>query len=244
MPPSASPPCHVSIVVPVLNEAERIAGFLAHVRQRAPGAEIVVADGGSRDGTPERVAPLADWVLRAPRGRASQMNAGAAAARGEVLWFLHADSELPPQPLPAIFQALRDPRLAGGCFRLRLPSAHPVYRISDRLGNLGVDLFRIALGDHGIFCRRAAFEQVGGYPEVPLMEDAELYRRLGRAGTVRQLRPAITTSPRRYETLGPVRTTGLYALLLSLYVAGVSPYRLERLYRRLVEPRSRGRNRP
>jgi rSAM/selenodomain-associated transferase 2 len=224
----------VSVVVPVLNEVELIASFLAHLAERAPGAEVIVADGGSEDGTAERAAGEGARVVRAPRGRAVQMNVGAAQAGGRVLWFLHADSRLPPEPLREIARALEDPRLAAGCFRLRIPRPDPIYRVSDTLGNLGVDLFRIALGDHGIFCRREAFEAVGGYPPVPLMEDAELYRRLRRQGQVRQLRPSIETSPRRYQELGPYRTTLVYGLILACYAAGVSPVTLSRLYHRML----------
>ena len=226
-------PGSISIIVPVLNEAPLIGEFLRHLGERAPDAEIVVADGGSNDGTVDLARPLADQVLATPRGRALQMNAGATAATGEVLWFLHADSLLPPTPLDDIRAALADPLLAGGCFRIRIPSSHAIYRVSDSLGNLGVDVFRIALGDHGIFCRRAAFEAVGGYPQVPVMEDAEFYRRLRRVGAVRQLRSVIQTSPRRYQRHGPYRTTLIYGLILALYTARVPIPFLSRLYRRL-----------
>ncbi len=223
----------VSIVVPVLNEAEGIAAFLRHLREQAPDAEIIVADGGSTDDTPVVAAALADRLVHSPCGRALQMNAGARVAGGEVLWFLHADSALSPGALAALREAIRG-GLAGGCFRLRIAEAAPIYRVSDSLGNLGVDLFRISLGDHGIFCTRAAFDAAGGYPDVPLMEDAEFYRRLQRMGRVRQLRAAITTSPRRYERHGPYRTTAIYALILALYAARVPIPVLARVYRRVA----------
>jgi len=227
----------VSIIIPVLNEAALLEGFLAHLEERAPGAERVVVDGGSIDGTLQvarRCFRGEGRALQSPRGRALQMNRGAAAASGSLLWFLHADSRLPPDPLAQIRTAMRDPALAGGCFRLGIDRPEPIYRISDTLGNLGVDLFRIALGDHGIFCRRSAFTAAGGYPDVPLLEDAELYRRLQRFGGVRQLPAAIETSPRRYERHGPYRTTFLYALILALYAARVPISLLARLYRRLA----------
>ena len=226
-----------SVIVPVLNEAEIIHAFLTHLRKRAPGAEVIVVDGGSRDGTTALAEPLADRVLHAPCGRASQMNAGAAAARGAVLWFLHADSELPPAPFEAMTAALRDPRVTGGCFRLRFPRKEWIYRVSDSLGNLAVDLFRIALGDHGIFCRRAAFVAAGGYRDVPILEDAELYRALRGIGPMRQLRAEIVSSPRRYEQLGPWRTTTYYFAILTLYVIGTPIETLHRLYRKLTEIR-------
>lgn len=170
----------VSIIVPVWNEAANIGAFLSHLRRRAPAAEIVVVDGGSDDGTARLSADLANQVLRTRRGRAHQMNAGAAAAGGPVLWFLHADSRVPAEAIGQISRALEDERLAGGCFRLRFPRRALVYRMSDSLGNFAVDLFAIALGDHGFFCRSEAFLQAGGYRDVPLMEDAEFYRALRR----------------------------------------------------------------
>jgi rSAM/selenodomain-associated transferase 2 len=222
----------VSIIIPVLNEGAILAEFLRHLRERAPGCELIVVDGGSTDGTPE-AASEADRMVHSERGRAAQMNAGAAAARGDVLWFLHADSRVPEGAVAALEAALADESVAGGCFRLRIPRPELIYRLSDSLGNLGVDLFRIALGDHGIFCRRTAFEAAGGYPPVPLMEDAELYRRLRRQGRVRQLPLHIETSPRRYQRHGPYRTTLLYAAILILYALRVPPPALFRLYRRL-----------
>ena len=172
----------VSIIVPVLNESVLIRAFLEHVRAVAPSAEIVVVDGGSDDGTPELSAGLADRVLKVSRGRARQMNAGARVARGEVFWFLHADSVIPPNALEEIAKILHEDSNVGGCFRLRLPGREWIYRVSDSLGNVGVQVFGFALGDHGIFCRRRAFLSAGKFPEVPLMEDAEFYRSLRRCG--------------------------------------------------------------
>jgi rSAM/selenodomain-associated transferase 2 len=224
----------VSIIVPVLNEAELIRAFLRHLRAVAPGAEIVVVDGGSDDGTAELSAGLADRVLKVSRGRARQMNAGANVALGEVFWFLHADSLIPPGALEEIAKILREDSNAGGCFRLRLPGREWIYRVSDSLGNLGVHIFGFALGDHGIFCRRSAFWRMGGFPEIPLMEDAEFYRSLRRHGGMRQSRMAIVGNPRRYEQLGPYRTTFYYLLILGLYVFGAKMSTLTSVYRRLT----------
>lgn len=227
----------LSIIVPVLDEAPLLDAFLRHARERAPDAELIVVDGGSRDGSTEIAAPLVDALVYSARGRAVQMNAGARVAAGDTLCFLHADSELPVNMSASIKAAMADPWTVGGCFRLRFPKREWIYRVSDLLGNLAVDLFRIALGDHGIFCRRAAFEAVGGYPDVPVLEDAELYRALGRSGRMRQLREEIVTSPRRYEQLGAWRTTACYTAVLALYVAGTPIDLLNRIYRRLTEPR-------
>lgn len=211
----------ISIIVPVFDEAALIGPFLAHLRVRAPRAEVIVVDGASQDGTRSIAAPLADVLVSAPRGRASQMNAGATVATGDILWFLHADSTLPDDAVGDIRSALNDPEMAGGCFRLRLPSRKMIYRISDSVGNLGVQVFGFALGDHGIFCRRTAFEQSGGYPDVPILEDAEIYRRLRRKGRMRQLYSEIISSPRSYQQWGPYRTTAVYFCILVLYVLGV-----------------------
>src|ERR1041385_6170956 len=137
---------HISIVVPVLNEARLIGPFLRHLKALGPDAEIIVVDGGSSDGTLELARPLADRVPTAPRGRAAQMNAGAEIATGEILWFLHADLHLSANAIEEIQFALRDERVAGGCLRLRYPRRERIYRVSDSLGNVGVDLFGFAVG--------------------------------------------------------------------------------------------------
>lgn len=222
-----------SIVVPVLNEAKWIDGFLRHLRFIAPEAETVVVDGGSRDGTKAIAEELADVVLSASKGRAAQMNAGAQVARGAVLWFLHVDLQAPPRALELIRDALSDPRVVGGCFRLRFSSHTWIYRISDSLGNFGVEVFGFALGDHGIFCRRTSYEQAGGYPLVPILEDAEIYRRLHRIGRMTQLPAEIVSSPRAYEACGPYRTTAVYFLILVLYVLRAPIPWLNQIYRRL-----------
>lgn len=222
----------LSIIVPVLNEAELIAGFLRKLRNLGPNLEIIVVDGGSSDGTRSLAEPLADRVIAARRGRASQMNAGAEIARGDVLWFLHADLDVPPGSPAEIESALTNPQIVGGCFRLRFPRREVIYRVSDSLGNVGVNLFGFALGDHGIFCRRAAFRQVRGYPDVPILEDAEIYRRLRSQGRMVQLRAEIVSNPRAFEAYGRYRTTAVYFSILALYVFDVPIELLNQIYRR------------
>jgi len=222
----------VSVVVPVMNEAELIGDFLRRMRNLAPDLEVIVVDGGSTDATVSIARPLADKTIVAARGRALQMNAGAAVARGEILWFLHADSTAPANAIAEVCAALADPRRVGGCFRLRYPRPHFVYRVSDSLGNLGVKVFRFALGDHGIFCRRSAFFRVGGYRDVPILEDAELYRGLRKVGKMRQLQETIVSDPRTFERCGRFRTTAVYFLILVLYVARVPIPWLYKIYRR------------
>jgi rSAM/selenodomain-associated transferase 2 len=222
----------ISIVVPVLNEATLIRDFLERVRTLDAALEIIVVDGGSSDNTVAIARPLADRLINAPRGRASQMNAGAAIARGDVLWFLHADLQPPPNSVAQIRMALADSKIVGGCFSLRYPRREWIYRVSDALGNRGVNVFGFALGDHGIFCRRDRFRRAGGYPLVPILEDAELYRRLARTGRMIQLREEIVSDPRTFESCGRYRTTAVYFLILLLYVASVPVSVLNRIYRR------------
>ena len=224
----------VSIIVPVLNEAPIVAGVLHHLREVAPRAEIVVVDGGSDDGTPEMCRHIADYVITGPFGRAKQMNAGAKIATGDIFWFVHADSKITRASLSAIESVLTDPKIVGGCLRLRIVPSRWIYRIRDAIGNLCVEWFGVALGDRGFFCRRDAFVKIGGYPEIQLLEDAQFYRKLKQCGQVRQLREKIQTSARRYETLGPVSTVCFYGLIMSLYVMRVPLSTLERMVRSYV----------
>jgi rSAM/selenodomain-associated transferase 2 len=220
---------NISIIVPELNEAAIIRGFLEHLRTFASDAEIIVVDGGSNDGSVELCRDLADCVIESVQGRARQMNAGARAAHGEILWFLHADSRIATNSLKAIEDVLADSRIVGGCFRLRIVPARLVYRVRDVIGNLCVNLFRIGLGDRGLFCRKETFLALGGYPDQPLLEDADFYRKLRAVGHVRQIPITIQTSARRYEALGPMRTSLFYLLIMTLYLAGTKMSILEKM---------------
>ncbi|HEY2124512.1 MAG TPA: TIGR04283 family arsenosugar biosynthesis glycosyltransferase [Chthoniobacterales bacterium] len=217
----------LSVIIPVLNEQGLIADFLVDLRRLLPAAELIVVDGGSDDATCGLAAPLADKIARAPAGRGRQMNAGAAVAQGEVLWFLHADSRIPANAAESIAEALTDPSVAGGCFSLMIVPARWILQLRDAVGNLCVDLFGIALGDRGLFCRRSAFIAAGGYTTDPLFEDANLYRELRRIGSMRRVTATIKTSARRYEALGPFRTSIFYGLIMLLYWAGLDPKTLE-----------------
>ena len=222
-------PVNISIIVPVLNEAAIIRGFLQHLRTTAADAEIIVVDGGSNDGTVELCRGLADHIVESARGRARQMNTGAQVAHGKILWFLHSDSRIATNSLKAIEDVLADSRIVGGCFRLRIVPARWVYRVRDVIGDLCVNLFRIALGDRGLFCRGETFFALGGYPGQPLLEDAEFYCKLCAVGRVRQLPIRIQTSARRYEALGPVRTSLFYLLIMTLYLARTKMSVLEKM---------------
>jgi rSAM/selenodomain-associated transferase 2 len=221
----------VSIIVPVLNEAPLLRAFLAHLRQRASRAEIVVADGGSSDGTRDLAQSFCDQLVVSEASRAIQMNAGARAARGDILWFVHVDAKVPSGCLEEIERMMDDPNVAGGFFRIQLPQAH-IYRLTDSFAHYAGILLRMRCGDHGIFCRRAAFLAVNGFPKVPLMEDVEFFRRLRRHGRVRYSRKRILASPRRYETIGPVRLTLAYGLIAALYVFGIPLEKLASIYKR------------
>ena len=221
----------VSIIVPVFNEASLIRRFLRNLRERVPGAEIIVADGESTDGTANLAAPFCDRVVESQRGRARQMNAGAHAAGGDILWFVHADAELPSQCLDEIARIMEDSNVVGGYFRIRLPGAL-VYRLTDSFAHYAGMLLRMRCGDHGIFCRQTAFVDVGGFPTVPLMEDVEFFRRLHRCGRVIHSEKRIVVSPRRYEAVGPARLTFAYGFIATLYVFGIPPSMLAPIYER------------
>ena len=221
----------VSIVVPALDEAEGIERTLRPLQPlRARGAEVIVVDGGSRDATRALAAPLADRVLEAPRGRAAQMNAGAAAARGEVLVFLHADTLLPEGALDAIDSALADGRRAWGRFDVRIEGASPMLALVAAAMNLRSRATGIATGDQAIFARRAAFEAAGGFPAIALMEDVALSKALKRICRPACLRERVATSGRRWERHGVLRTVVLMWRLRLSYALGADPSRLARRY--------------
>jgi rSAM/selenodomain-associated transferase 2 len=221
----------VSIIVPVLNEAPLLRSFLAHLREWATGAEVIVADGGSSDGTVELVRGSCDQLVVSERSRAIQMNTGARAAHGDTLWFVHVDAEVPPGCLEEIERIMDDPNVAGGFFRIRLPQDR-VYRLTDSFAHYAGLLLQMRCGDHGIFCRRTIFLDIGGFPEVPLMEDVEFFRRLRRHGRVIYSRKRLLVSPRRYEAIGRMRLTLAYGLIGTLYVLGIPLSKLGTIYER------------
>jgi rSAM/selenodomain-associated transferase 2 len=219
----------VSVIVPTLDEAHSIAATLLAARASA-SAELLVVDGGSEDDTVRIARRLADRVLTAPRGRAAQMNAGAAEACGDVLLFVHADTRLPHGYAAAVANALRDPAVLGGRFDLRLDAPGLAYRVLERAISLRSRLTRVGTGDQAMFVRRAVFEDMGGFPALPLMEDVALARALKRAGRVACLRETVLSSARRWQRHGLVRTVLLMWALRLAYYAGVPPERLARAY--------------
>ena len=220
---------NLSVIVPTLNEEAALPAALAAARQPSV-LELIVVDGGSRDRTCEIAHALADRTLSSGRGRARQMNAGAAAARGDVLLFLHADTRLPDGYATAVAGALADPAVVGGRFDVCLDAPGAAYRLIGRMISLRSRLTRVATGDQAMFVRRAVFERLGGFPAVPLMEDIALSRALKTLGGVACLRETVLTSARRWQRHGLVRTVLLMWLLRAGYYAGISPARLARFY--------------
>jgi len=217
----------LSIIIPCLNEAEGIARTLSALAPlRSRGAEVIVVDGGSRDGTVERAAAHADCVFSAPRGRASQMNAGAARARGEILLFLHADTLLPESADALIVEGLQRLRRGWGRFDVAISGSHPLLRWVAWLMNARSRLTGIATGDQAIFATRSLFTAAGGYPDIALMEDIALCKRLKRFGPPLCLKHRLTASGRRWEKHGVVRTILLMWRLRLAYWLGTDPRKL------------------
>ena len=222
----------LAVIVPALDEEAVIGetlGALAALRRL--GHRVVLADGGSRDRTPDIARELADHVIVAPRGRARQMNAGAAVAEGDVLLFLHADTRLPETAAADVLAGLGTSGRRWGLFDVRLSGAHPLLRVVERTMNLRSRLTGIATGDQALFVERELFVATGGFPDIPLMEDVALSKRLKRGGPPLCLRSRVITSSRRWEERGVLRTIGLMWGLRAAYALGVPPDRLARLYR-------------
>jgi rSAM/selenodomain-associated transferase 2 len=222
----------LSVVLPVVDESARLGRRLAELRAMPGIDEVVVVDGGSRDDTPA-IAHAAPGVrlISAPRGRGTQMNAGARAASGDVLLFLHADTAPPPDTAAWVAHALRDAAVVAGAFRIRTVADDgpnwlgPLLRLADLRSRWS----RLPYGDQAVFVRRAAFERVGGFPDQPLMEDIELARRLRRVGRIRTVPAVAEVSGRRFLAR-PVRTALALRTFPLLYRLGVSPARLARFY--------------
>jgi rSAM/selenodomain-associated transferase 2 len=220
----------LTIVVPVLDEAAIITGALqALAPLRARGAEVIVVDGGSGDGTPGLAAPLADRVIAASRGRGAPLNAGAALGSGDALLFLHADTTLPDNADGLISVAL-DER-PWGRFDLRIDGRHPLLAVVARMINWRSRWTGIATGDQAIFIGRAAFDAVGGFPDLPLMEDIAISRRLKQLCRPYCIGTPAVTSGRRWEHHGVIRTILLMWRLRLAYYLGVAPAYLASRYR-------------
>jgi rSAM/selenodomain-associated transferase 2 len=220
----------LSIVMPVLDEATDIeAALKALAPFRGRGVEVIIADGGSKDGTADLARPLAHQVLTAPRGRALQMNAGAKAARGEILLFLHADTQLPENADRLVLDGLTRSGCTWGRFDVRIEGGGLLGLVSFMM-NIRSRLTGIATGDQAMFMTRAAFEAAGGFPSIALMEDVALSARLKRRGKPLCLRARVITSPRRWHKHGVLRTILLMWSLRLQFFFGADPAILARAY--------------
>lgn len=219
---------HISVVIPTLNEAGCLADTLSNIRSLGP-LEIIIADGGSTDGT-KTAAALADRFLDAPRGRAHQMNHGASQARGDTLLFLHADCTLEDGALAAAERCLRRPGVVGGCFQQTVRARGLLYRCIDGCATGRVRWTGLGYGDQGLFLRRDLFVRMGGFPEVRFMEDLLFCRQLRRAGQIVVANKRIFVSPRRWQRVGIIRQSMRNWTLTALAAVGVDPDRLARFY--------------
>lgn len=226
----------ITVVIPTLNEEKNLPRTLARLSAAAL-REIIIVDGGSTDNTVSLAEEFCAHTLNAriimsSRGRARQMNEGAKASQGEILLFLHADTQLPAQAGPIIELALSMHHSAvGGRFNVRFDNPSVWGRVISFFMNRRSRVTGITTGDQALFVRRHVFERLGGFSEIPLMEDIEFSSRLQQAGRTVSLRDAVITSFRRWETQGPLRTILLMWALRFLYWAGVSPSRLSRWYK-------------
>lgn len=220
----------LSIVIPTLNEEAALSTSLP--RALAEADEVLIADGGSTDGTAQTARSLGARWIPGTRGRGSQMNHGAAAARGDILLFLHADTLLAPGAGRRVREAVAGGAV-GGAFCLRFDADGFVFRLGQAVVNFRSRRFRIPLGDQAQFATREAFERLGGFRDWPLLEDVDFFRRLKTLGRVVILPGPVVTSARRFLELGPARTVARNWLILSLFSLGVSPQRLARLYRHI-----------
>ena len=218
----------VSIIMPVLNEAAQIADRLQHLKQTQSGDyEIIVVDGGSSDNSVELARQYTDQVIVSPRERALQMNAGADCAQADTLLFLHADTLLPEN----VVDLLNGIEHSWGWFKVRLSGENFMFRVIETMMNLRSRLTSVATGDQAIFVSRSLFKEAGGFPEIALMEDIALSKVLRKLSSPVCMKQQVVTSSRRWQQRGTFRTIMLMWWLRVLYVSGVSPARLEKLYR-------------
>jgi rSAM/selenodomain-associated transferase 2 len=219
----------ISIIIPTLNEGDMIGELLGYLHHLEHSVEIIVVDAGSSDDTIDRAKSMAT-IVHSPRGRGLQMNNGARFASGDILWFLHADCRPHPDSLRAMGEALTDPAIVGGAFEYNLDHPGFFFRLTEMASNAKNHLLRLVYGDMGIFVRRTVFESLGGYKEIPVMEDMDFCKRLKRQGDIVILPYRINTSARRWMEEGIIKTWFRGYILQLAWVLGVSPDRLAKWY--------------
>ena len=221
----------ISIIIPTLNEAENIKKAIA-TTQRSINIEVIIVDAGSEDGTVEIAQSLGVKVISSFPGRAVQMNTGAVAATGEILLFLHADTCLPTGFDDMVRTALQQPGTVAGAFKLRIDASLLSLRWVEWGINVRSHFYQMPYGDQAIFLTKAVFQQIGNFPQLPIMEDFELMRRLKRIGRIVIIPTPVVTSARRWLQKGVFKTTLLNQIVIIAYLLGVSPERICRWYRR------------
>ncbi len=220
----------ISVIIPVLNEANTIGSILDRLVD-TDNVEVIVVDGGSQDETVTVVRSRNVQVISTPPGRACQMNAGAARATGDILLFLHADTRLPANFDRLIRQALQEPQTIAGAFELRIDAQQFSLRLIERLVNWRSRFFSMPYGDQAIFLKATVFHTIGGFPNLPIMEDFEFIRRLQPQGRITIVPASVLTSGRRWERLGIIKTTLINQLIIIGYFGGLSPEKLAQWYR-------------
>ncbi|WP_414541303.1 TIGR04283 family arsenosugar biosynthesis glycosyltransferase [Nostoc sp. CCY0012] len=221
----------ISIIIATLNEAGNIAAAIA-CTQPSTNVEVIVVDGGSQDETVSIAESLGVKVISSIPGRANQMNAGAMAASGDILLFLHADTRLPPGFEQMICTALKQPGIVAGAFTLRIDAPHLALRWVEWGVNVRSRFCQMPYGDQAIFLTKAVFQEIGQFPDLPIMEDFELIRRLKLTGKIAIIQVPVVTSARRWLRKGVFHTTLLNQIVIIAYFLGVSPERLRSWYRR------------
>jgi rSAM/selenodomain-associated transferase 2 len=226
----------ISVIIPTLNEADYLAKTLAPL-QAESNLELIVADGGSLDSTTDIAQSLGAMLIRSKPGRGRQLNGGAAAASGEILLFLHADTILPADFGTEVRRCLVSPEVVAGAFQLGIAEANWSLRLIESLANWRARQLRMPYGDQALFLRRSTFSRLGGFPEQEIMEDFELVRRLRKLGRIDMLELTASTSDRRWRALGIARTTLINQAVIIGYLLGCSPYSLASWYRSLSNSR-------
>jgi rSAM/selenodomain-associated transferase 2 len=222
----------ISVIVPVLNEGATLGLCLERLGHHRDVIEIIVVDGGSQDQTPTIARKFPVIFCKTAGGRAKQMNAGAAIAQGDILLFLHSDTQLPSNFPALVRETLADPRVVAGAFPLAIADSRWPLRLIEKMVQWRSRLFSLPYGDQGIFLRRSDFESLGGYAELVIMEDYELMQRLRKKGKIRLTSQPAVTSPRRWQKLGVWRTTWINQKVILGYHLGIAPETLRQWYRR------------